>query len=150
MDINSVTDAADTIKKLQMEYEVPLYNIIVDEDGVGGGVKDILNCKGFLNNGRPLKKENYTNLKTQCYYKLASLINDNKVCLFTKNSEIKQTIIAELEQVRRYNVDKDTKLAIVPKEKVKDVLGRSPDYADAIMMRMYYEIDNNFGRYYVQ
>ncbi len=150
MDVNSVTEAAQKITELQQKYTIPLYNIIVDEDGVGGGVKDILRCKGFVNNSRPVKNENYRNLKTQCYYKLAELINKDEVCLYTQDTALKTVITAELEQVRRANIDKDTKLSIVGKEVVKEVLGRSPDYADAIMMRMYYEIDGNFGRYYVQ
>lgn len=150
MDVSSVTDCADKIRELQNKYVVNTYNIIVDEDGVGGGVKDILRCKGFVNGSRPLKKENYRNLKTQCYYKLAELINTDEVCLYTDNTELKTIIISELEQVRRTGVDKDTKLAILGKDAIKEVLGRSPDYADAIMMRMYYEIDANVGRYYVQ
>ena len=47
-------------------------------------------------------------------------------------------------------MDKDNKLQIIPKEIIKAIIGRSPDYADAIMMRMYYQLDKNFGRYYVQ
>ena len=33
---------------------------------------------------------------------------------------------------------------------VKSIIGRSPDYADALAMRMYYEIDKNYGRYFLQ
>jgi len=42
LDINSVTQAADEIRIIQRNYNVALGNIIVDDDGVGGGVKDIL------------------------------------------------------------------------------------------------------------
>ena len=35
------------LRKLQQENGVNLRNIIVDEDGVGGGVKDYLRCQGF-------------------------------------------------------------------------------------------------------
>ena len=68
----------------------------------------------------------------------------------TNNTKIKDSLTKELEQVRRDKIDKDTKLAIVPKEKVKQMLGRSPDYSDAIMMRMYYELRPNLGKYFVQ
>jgi len=148
MDVNTVVEAADLITKLRLEYEVALYNVIVVEDGVGGGVKDILRCKGFVNNSRALKKENYANLKTQCYYKLAQLINDNKICLHTHDIDVKQRTIAELEQVRRTNIDRDSKLSILHKDAVKEVLGRSPDYADAIMMRMWYEFGST-GQYFI-
>lgn len=38
-------------------------------------------------------------------------------------------------------MDSDTKLSIISKEDIKDKIGRSPDYSDALMMRMYFEID---------
>ena len=39
---------------------------------------------------------------------------------------------------------------MIPKDNIKAILGRSPDYADALAMRMYYEIDSNYGKYFVQ
>ena len=69
--------------------------------------------------------------------------------LKTNNTTIKNNLTKELEQVRRDKIDKDTKLAIVPKEKVKQVLGRSPDYSDALMLRMYYELKPQ-GVYFIQ
>lgn len=149
-DKSSVVEVADEIRRLQTEYSVNLHNIIVDEDGVGGGVKDILRCKGFVNNSKPLKNENYQNLKTQCYYKLSDLINKGQIGIDTKDINIRQYIIEELEQVCMHNPDKDNKLQIVPKDTVKAILGRSPDFSDALAMRCYYEIDSNYGRYFVQ
>ena len=147
---SAVNDVVDEIKKLQQENQVPLRNIIVDEDGVGGGVKDYLRCQGFTNNARALKGENYQNLKTQCYYKLADEINKGQIGISCSDVNTKNTITEELEQVRMKDADKDNKLQIIPKDTVKAILGRSPDYADALAMRMYYEIDKNVGRYYVQ
>jgi phage terminase large subunit len=146
---NTITEAAKTIQEIQRQELVPLKNIIVDDDGIGGGVRDILRCKGFVNNSTPINKENYQNLKTQCYYKLAEYINASKIYLHTNDTSIKEDLIKELEQVRRDKIDRDTKLAILPKEKVKQIIGRSPDYSDALMMRMYYELRPQ-GVYYVQ
>jgi len=147
---SAVNDVVDEIKKLQQENQVALRNIIVDEDGVGGGVKDYLRCQGFTNNARALKGENYQNLKTQCYYKLADEINKGQIGISCSDVNTKNTISEELEQVRMKDADKDNKLQIIAKDTVKAILGRSPDYADALAMRMYYEIDKNVGRYYVQ
>ena len=149
-DKSSVVEVADEIRSLQSEYSINLHNIIVDEDGVGGGVKDILRCKGFVNNSKPLKNENYQNLKTQCYYKLSDLVNKGQVGIDTKDINIRQYIIEELEQVCMHHPDKDNKLQIVPKDTIKAILGRSPDFSDALAMRCYYEIDSNYGRYFVQ
>jgi len=147
---SAINEVVDEIKKLQQENGVNLRNIIVDEDGVGGGVKDYLRCQGFTNNARALKGENYQNLKTQCYYKLADQINKGQIGVSCSDVNIKNYITEELEQVRTKDADKDNKLQIIPKDTVKSILGRSPDYADALAMRMYYEIDSNFGKYYVQ
>ena len=147
---SAINDVVEQIKQMQQQEQVKLSNIIVDEDGVGGGVKDYLRCRGFVNNSRPIKKENYQNLKTQCYYKLASMINTAQIGISMNDVNIKQTMIEELEQIRSKDQDKDNKLQIVPKETVKAILGRSPDYADAMAMRMYYEIDTSYGRYYIQ
>jgi phage terminase large subunit len=147
---SAINDVVDNIKVLQQENQVPLRNIIVDEDGVGGGVKDYLRCTGFVNNARPLKKENYQNLKTQCYYKLADLINKAQIGIECNDVSVKNNIIEELEQVRMKDADKDNKLQMIPKDNVKAIIGRSPDYSDALAMRCYYEIDGNYGRYFVQ
>ena len=150
LNTNTITEASKIIQDIQRTENVPLGNIIVDDDGIGGGVRDILRCKPFVNNGKVINNENYQNLKTQCYYKLAEYINANKIYIQTNNTNIKEDLTKELEQVRRDKIDKDTKLAILPKEKVKQIIGRSPDYSDALMMRMYYELKPNLGKYYIQ
>ncbi len=136
----------NAIKEIKHRWNVANSNIIVDEDGVGGGVVDFLHVKGFVNNKAALNKENYQNLKTQCYYVLAKMINQKEIQV--KPTIIQETLIAELEQVQTYKMDTDGKLMIMPKDKVKEALGRSPDMSDAMMMRMYYEIGNS-GEYYV-
>jgi len=147
---SAINEVVDEIRLLQQLYSVKLTNIIVDEDGVGGGVKDYMRCRGFVNNSRAIKGENYQNLKTQCYYKLADMINTAQIGIECSDINIKNHIIEELEQVRTKDADKDNKLQIIPKETVKDIIGRSPDYADALAMRMFFELDANYGKYFVQ
>ncbi len=148
---SSVTEVAKAIEELQFKHEIKRANITIDEDGVGGGVVDILKgCRGFVNNSRPINAENFKNLKTQCYYKLAEKINKNEIGVTTSDIMIKQYIIEELEQVRSKDHDKDTKLSIISKDVVKSLIGRSPDFSDSLAMRMYYEVQKNYGRYFVQ
>lgn len=148
---SSVTEITEQINKLSIEYSIPKSQIIADEDGVGGGVVDILKCKGFVNGAKPIDENNktvqYNHLKSQCYFKLAELINQNKIYISSVNESQKESIIQELEQVKRNNIDKDGKLSVLPKEKIKDIIGRSPDYADALMMRMYFELKKSVGKY---
>lgn len=139
---SSITEIAQLIRDLAFKYKVPLTNIIADEDGVGGGVVDILKCKGFVNNSKALPVENqivqYQNLKTQCYFKLAEMIQTDKIFVDCKESSIIDEMTKELEQVKRDKIDSDGKLQLMSKEDVKKLIGRSPDYSDALMMRMYF------------
>jgi hypothetical protein len=135
---------ANEISRLKTFQRVGNSNIIVDEDGVGGGVVDILNCKGFVNNSSPIdidgQKQNFVNLKSQCYFKLAELVNANEIFVETDIPEVRNSIVQEMEQVKQKNIDKDGKLSVIPKDKVKERIGRSPDYSDTLMMRMFFEL----------
>ncbi len=140
----SVTQSAEKIRDLQQQHNISVRNVIVDEDGVGGGVVDTLACEGFINNSRPIETSdntaNFSNLKSQCYYTLAQLMNERKIFINCTNNDVKSRLIEELEQVRLKDVDSDGKVAIVSKKEVKERIGRSPDIADAIMLRMKYEL----------
>ena len=136
----SITQLADEVTKMANKYRVRRGNIIADEDGVGGGLVDMVRgCKGFVNNSRALLNENYSNLKTQCYYKFAEKVNKGEVFIKSEMS-IKDYIVQELEVVEMKDMDKDNKLMIISKDKIKQNIGRSPDFSDALMMRMYFEL----------
>lgn len=146
----SVSETAKKIEDYRLTYNVPMSNVIADEDGVGGGVVDILGCQGFVNNSRPLPNplnladENYANLKSQCYFKLAERINKGGLYIECEDPQMKANIIQELEQVKQYNMDKDGKRQVLPKDKVKELIGRSPDFADTLMMREWFELKPQF------
>lgn len=145
----AVTEVAAKLKEAKEDGQLGASRIVVDEDGVGGGVVDIVKCVGFVNNSRPLPApvnpkidektgkplpENYKNLKDQMYFRLAKRINSGDLYIECDDPVMQQEIIEELEQVKRDNIDKDGKLSIVPKDKVKEILGRSPDYSDNLAM----------------
>lgn len=145
---SSITETAQAIRDLAHKHQVPITNIIADEDGIGGGVVDILGCKGFVNGSKAIPEDGrtveYHNLKTQCYYALANLIQNGFLYVNCTNGDEIDAITKELEQVKRDKIDSDGKLRILPKEKVKELIGRSPDYSDALMMRMYFCFKHNF------
>jgi phage terminase large subunit len=139
-DKSKITELQAYIIQLKNKYKVPNSNIIADEDGVGGGLVDNLDIKGFINNSRALNDENYQNLKTQCYYKLAEAIQRNEIYFsYDINDSEKEMLIEELEQVKSADSD-DGKLKMINKTDVKQNIGRSPDYSDALMMRMYFTL----------
>ncbi len=135
----SITDTSDLIKSLANEFRIPMSQVICDEDGVGGGVVDILKCKGFVANSSPLFGANFDNLKSQCGYKLAEIINQNLI-YDNSEAEVQQKIKEEFEQLKRKSDSEDRKQALMPKDKMKDFLGRSPDDLDTFIMRMVPEL----------
>jgi len=151
----STKENAKIIENLAAYHHIPFSNIIIDEDGVGGGVVDQLDgVKGFINNSRPIElrrdqspksayslppKHNFANLKTQCYFKLADLVGDGKIACQLEDIKIKEMLIEDLEHIKVKDIEKDGKVTIIPKEEIRENLGRSPDLGDALMMRMFFE-----------
>lgn len=152
MNKSSVPEVVDTIKKACIFFKVPRSNVVVDEDGVGGGVVDyLINCKGFVNGSQSIETQysrkihNYANLKTQCYFKLAERVKDGQIgCYDDIPNNIKDHIIEDLEQVAQKDIDKDGKIKLIGKEEIKLMIGRSPDYSDALMMRCYFDLTGNY------
>jgi len=136
--ISSTTEIENAINALRVKHKVQLSDIICDEDGVGGGVVDKLGCTGFINNSSPINP-NYQNLKSECGYKLAELADKIYIACELPETE-KEMIKQELGMLKTYDSDKDGKLRILPKEKIKDNIGRSPDWLDTFIMRMYPEV----------
>ena len=137
--ISSTTEIQKAVNALRIKHSVQKSNILVDEDGIGGGVVDNLDCRGFLNNGKPFNS-NYQNLKSECGYKLAECAKQIWIKCELPDKEI-EMIKQELGMLKTYDSDKDGKLRILPKEKIKEKIGRSPDWLDIFIMRMYYEVE---------
>jgi hypothetical protein len=136
------------LNDLRIEHRVPIKNVIYDSDGLQTFTRFsskfgvLSGAVGFKNNGRAIKvsgkTENYKNLKAQCYFYFADLVKDGKV--FIQDKVYSKQIIEEFEQINRKPLDDDGYLAIERKVDLKERLKRSPDFADAIMMRAYVEI----------
>jgi len=151
--ISTITDLEMKIREFCQKYTIWMSNVLVDEDWVWGWLVDWLECKGFVNNSTPIDtrnkieakqhvtKSNYQNLKTQCYFELANYIQNNTINLKTLD-QYKQEIMEELDIVCEVDIDKDSKKRIIKKEDIKEQLGRSPDFSDTIMMRMWYVLND--------
>ena len=151
-DISKTTEISNCIKEFQGKYTVGNSNTIVDSDGVGGGVVDEVDCVGFVNNASPIEQEetenningkaNFDNIQSQCGFALAEAINSSKIAfkcdLSTKEQdEIKE----EIEQLKRADVDNDRKQSLLKKKDIKQNIGRSPDWRDALLMRFYFDLN---------
>lgn len=144
-------DVREFIERIASANSIPRSNIVIDEDGVGGGIVDEMKgVKGFVNGSRPreypveklqLIQHNYANLKAQCYFLLAKYVHNARISCYKEiNIVIKEKLIEELEQIKRKDADKDSKISVTPKEEIIEMIGRSPDISDAMMMRMLFEL----------
>jgi phenylpyruvate tautomerase PptA (4-oxalocrotonate tautomerase family) len=117
---------------------------IADSDGMGNYLESYLNgIKEFHGNGRAVNPE-FSNIKSECAYKLAEKINKREIHIIAQNEEQKQAIIEELSQLKADSVDKDEqKKRVIKKEEMKEHLGRSPDYLDMLIMGMWFHVQPN-------
>jgi len=140
------------IKEVAEHYQIPRSNIIFDSDGLGEYLESYLEgAIPFHNGSRPIErevetpdgleplKENYANLKTQTSFELAKMVNANQI--YIEDDSHREELAAELSWIKRDRIDKDGKIYLLPKEKVKAGLGRSPDFADAMHMRIWFKLD---------
>lgn len=139
------TQVAKKIHDLRLKYAIPLGNVIFDADGLKAFVRQsvrIGNLQGaiaFHNGGKAVFGEKYFNLKSQCYFKLAEMIENNLIHISCK--DYRKQIIEELEQIKKLErPDDNAPHRIERKVDLKERLGRSPDFADMLMMRMLPEI----------
>jgi len=140
---STITYLASVVESMKLKHRVPMSNIIIDDGGVGGGLVDMLpGCRPFVANKKPINtgsRQNYFNLKSQLYFTLAQYVNDGRIWI--QPGENRDTIIEELEQVKKDKEVTDDKLRVVKKDDTKEVLGRSPDYADCLSFRMWFELE---------
>lgn len=111
--------------------------------------------------------EKYKNKKTQCYYRIAKRVNDGGIRLVVNNQTVKvfetpgkgvfgtkislngkvvdvvDLIKEDMKAIKRDKIEMDAgvmKFHINSKEAQKEILGRSPDFADTLMMREEFEL----------
>ncbi len=139
------TQVSRKIHELRLKHRVPLGNVIYDADGLKTFVKQagkeghLKGAVEFHNNAKPFHDEKFFNLKAQCYFRLADMVEKNQI--YIRTPDYRKQIIEELEQIKkRERKDDNEPHRLEKKADLKLRLGRSPDFADMLMMRMYPEV----------
>ena len=138
-------EVEDKIKELASKHRVGRSNILYDADGLGGFLKSYLKgAKAFINGGRVIpqtgKTPNYKNLKSQCGFGIAKRVNNREISISTDKLS-KSEMIKELECLQSHSIDLEGKIQLLPKKKIKELIGHSPDKLDAFLMREYFELE---------
>ncbi len=134
----------ELIKKKASELKVPRSQIVFDGDGVGGFLKEFLVVSNsFHNNGSPVGKHQkieFSNLKTQCAYKLAEMVEARELYIDCDDIDLQDRIKREFKCLKR-DPKQTGKLALIKKEIMKEYNnGDSTDYLDLFIMLMYFYI----------
>lgn len=132
----STVELSTEIKSLMSSHKIHPQQIVIDSDGVGGGVADQIRGQNFVNNSSPLHNQNFSNLKSQCYIKLSELFKEGKISINIIEPSMVDDLTQELLAIKLKNLDKDNKIGVQSKDEMKRILGKSPDLSDCMMMRM--------------
>jgi len=143
------------------QERIPYSQIVVDAIGVGAGVASSSLLDGVVTfkssygaiktDADPTKLPNvhytkdapliseYANLRSQCIFTLADLVNKHEIAVKVPDIRIKEAIIEELATYQDASKGDGKRLATM-KEDVKAIIGRSPDISDTLIMRMYFVV----------
>jgi hypothetical protein len=147
------------IREYAAAEQIPYSHIAVDAIGVGAAVASSSLLDGIVGfkssyqaiktdesavllpgvhylKGAPLTSD-YKNLRSQCVFKLAELVNDHKIAVKIPDLRIKEKIIEELGVYQDVSTGDGKRLA-TQKEDIVALIGRSPDTSDTLVMRMYF------------
>lgn len=150
----------DKIREYIASDRIPMSHVAVDAIGVGAGVASnslLDGVIGYKSSYSPIKTDmdivrlpnvsytkeaplvsDYKNLRSQCVFTLADLVNNHKIAskVTGKNKEV---IIEELSNYQDASTG-DGKRMATQKEDVKEIIGHSPDDSDTWIMRQYFTI----------
>jgi hypothetical protein len=151
----------DKIREYAAAERIPYSHIAVDAIGVGAGVASsslLDGIIGYKSSYSPIRTDedptrlpnvhytkeakltsDYKNLRSQCVFTLANLVNSHEIAVSVSDVRVKEAIIEELALYQDASKG-DGKRMPTMKEDVKALLGRSPDISDTLVMRMYFEI----------
>lgn len=148
------------IREYASQDKIPYSHIAVDAIGVGAGVASssmLDGIIGYKSSYQPIKTDtnivrlpnvgytkevplvsDYRNLRSQCIFTLADLVNNHKIASKVSGRQ-KESIIEELSVYQDASIG-DGKRSATAKEDVKEIIGHSPDASDCFIMRMYFQI----------
>ena len=148
------------IREYASQDRIPYSHIAVDAIGVGAGVASssmLDGIIGYKSSYQAIKTDinivrlpnvsylsntplisNFKNLRNQCVFILANLVNEHKIASRATGRQ-KEAIIEELSNYQDVSTG-DGKRQATSTETIKEIIGRSPDHASTWLMRMYFEI----------
>ena len=113
--------------------------VIIDDTGVGGGVVDQNSGFRFIGVNASMRSDNpdeYPNNRSQIAFDFEGMLRE-KLVDFTRLDPSRIHDIIEQLRAMSYILDTRGRRVVAPKKDIKEVLGRSPDDADAVLLAYY-------------
>jgi hypothetical protein len=115
--------------------------IKVDDDGVGGGVVDLLRSWGFfvvpVNAGSvPSRPDDYPNKRSELWFQTRERARSGKLDLSRLPREVLQKLQVQA-MTPLWKLDANGRRVVEPKAETKKKLGRSPDGMDSLNLAFY-------------
>jgi len=155
------------IREYTSTDKIPYSQTAVDAIGVGAGVasssmldgiigykssygaiktdQDIVRLPNAKYSSTEHLTTDYKNLRSQCIFTLANLVNNHKIASKLEG-DFKEMIITELSKYQDASKG-DGKRMATSKSDVKELINRSPDHSDTWIMRMYFEVMGKLSPY---
>lgn len=148
------------IREIAAHERIAYSNIAVDAIGVGAGIASsslLDGVVGYKSSYAPIKTDlspvllpgvgyrrdaplvsDYRNLRSQCVFELARAVNGHAIASKCTGRQ-KEAIIEELSNYQDASVGDGKRMATM-KDRIRELIGRSPDASDCWIMRMYFEV----------
>jgi len=127
---DTMANVSEVIRIIE-KYGLEPRNVFIDDIGIGRGVSDRLKEKELMINaiavGTPaMDKTKYGNIKAENYWGIKQWLDAGGKLSHTDNWN-------QLSWIK-YKVNTDKVIMIQPKEDLKKLTGKSPDFAEALML----------------
>lgn len=148
-------DTVEVVKAKLVEWGVPENHFTYDLNGLGQTFKGFFKHALPFNNleaVKPKYKNIYDNVKSQCAYEFAQKILEREISFnpsiltrrFSgkgyKNRPLQDILQIERKCIRQDTDKRDKGWCLIKKAQMKTLVGHSPDFFEALMMRMIFEI----------
>lgn len=142
------------IRTVKDQWAVPGHHITFDASGLGGFLTGFLRSAiPFTGGATPVaedrvnktqasvfKKPTFRNLRAQAFWYLRDRLDNCEAFFDTKSLHLHDTIAQELRAIKKVPMPDGGKLQIIPKSEIKEMIGRSPDFADCLSMRSVFDL----------
>jgi hypothetical protein len=148
-------DTVNVVKAKLKEWRVLEENFTYDLNGIGQIFKGFFNGAVPFNNRESVAEEDkglYDTIKSQAAYLLAKKIINKEISIEptlldyrfdagkNKNVQLRQILMEERKAIRANSTSYEKGFTLIKKVDMKKLVGHSPDFMDAMIMRMIFEI----------